>query len=115
MNLVRANEGSEYSAPGHFGGVFVSKHGKDLPGNKHLAVSVSTFEPGGGCDYLEFPEDWPLDLCYYLLEGELKVTTKNGETFVFKAGDTVLWTGGDARGFINETDKPAKLLVIIAQ
>ena len=43
MNLVRANEGSEYSAPGHFGGVFVSKHGKDLPGNKHLAVSVSTF------------------------------------------------------------------------
>ena len=115
MNIIRANEGNEYSALGHFGGVFIGKHTQDVPGNKHLTVNLSHFEPGGGCDYAEFPEEWPLDLCYYVLKGELTFTTKNDEKFVLKAGDSVLWTGGDARGFINEGNEVADLLVIIAQ
>lgn len=115
MNIVRANEGKEYDAAGHFGGTFIGKQGLDIPGNKHLTVNLSHFQPGGGCDYTEFPQDWPLDLCYYVIKGEITVTTKNNEKFTLSAGDSVLWTGGDARGFVNESNDVTDLLVIVAQ
>ena len=43
MNVVRANEGREYEAPGHFGGVFFAKQDDSAPGNKHLTVNLSHF------------------------------------------------------------------------
>lgn len=115
MNIVRANEGTEYQAPGHFGGVFISKQGETAPGNKHLTINLSHFQPGGGCDYAEFPEEWPLNLCYYVVEGQITVTTKNNEKFTLYKGDSVLWSAGDARGFVNEGDTVTDLLVIIGK
>lgn len=115
MNVVRANEGTEYQAPGHFGGVFISKQGETAPRNKHLTINLSHFQPGGGCDYAEFPEEWPLNLCYYVVEGQITITTKNNEKFTLYKGDSVLWSAGDARGFVNEGDTVTDLLVIIGK
>jgi quercetin dioxygenase-like cupin family protein len=114
MNIVRANEGAQYDAPGHFAGVFFAKQGDSAPGNKHLAVNLSRFKPGGGCDFAEFPKEWPINLCYYVIKGQLTVTTRN-DKFTLREGDSVLWSAGDARGFVNEGDTETELLVIIGK
>ena len=114
MNVVRANEGREYEAPGHFGGVFFAKQDDSAPGNKHLTVNLSHFQPGVGCDFAEFPAEWPLNLCYYVVKGEITVTTRDNK-FILHEGDSVLWSAGDARGFVNEGDTETELLVIIGK
>ena len=115
MNIVRANEGSEYMAAGHFGGVFISKQNDSVPGNTHLTVNLSHFQPGGGCEYAEFPEDWGVNMCYYVVEGQLTFTVKSGEEFTLTKGDCVLWTPGDGRSFVNKGDTVTDLLVVIAK
>ena len=114
MNIVKANEGKSYMAPGHFGGEFISKQNEEAPGNKHLVVNLSHFQPGGGCDYAELPENMPATLCYYLVKGQLTFTTREGK-FTLYEGDCVLWAPGDARGFVNEGDSVTDLLVIIGK
>lgn len=114
MNLVRANEGNEYAAAGHFGGTFIAKQNENIAGNEHLSVSLSHFQPGGGCEYKEISKEWGKILCYYLVKGQITVTTKNDEKFTMYEGDSVLWVPGDARGFVNEGNTVADLLVIIA-
>lgn len=114
MNVVKANVGMNYMPPGHFGGEFTAKQDDKAPGNKHLAVNLSVFKPGGGCEFAEFPPDLPINLCYYVLKGQISVTTRD-DKFTLYAGDSVLWAGGDARGFINDGDCDTEMLVIVGK
>ena len=113
MNLVRANEGSHYSAPGHFGCELFSKQTAQVSGNEHLEVNLSRLEPGGGCEFGGIPPV-PITLCYYVLKGEITVTTQDDQ-FVMREGDCVLWNKDDSRGFVNEGDTLAELLVIVGK
>lgn len=113
MKLIKASEGKNYMAPGHFGGEFVSKIDDSIEGNKHLALNVSHFQPGGGCEYAAFPQAMP-NLIYYVLKGQITVTTDT-DKFVMTEGDCVIWNGGDIRGFVNEGDTVTDLLVIIGK
>lgn len=113
MNIVKAKEGVPYQAAGHHGGVYLSLQNDKVPGNEHLTVNLSHFDPGGGCDMSTIPAG--MNLCYYLLKGQLTFTVKGGETFTLHEGDSVLWAAGDERGFTNYGDTVADLLVIIAK
>jgi quercetin dioxygenase-like cupin family protein len=114
MNIVRANEGTSYEAAGHFGGEYFTKQNDKTPGNNHVTLNVSHFQPGGGCDFAEFPPDMPTNICYYVLNGQITVTTRD-DKFTLYEGDSVLWSGGDARGFVNDGDVPMDLLVVIGR
>jgi len=114
MNIVRANEGNSYMAPGHFGGEFISKQNDSAPGNKHLTLNLSHFQPGGGCEMGTIPEAAPMNLCYYVVKGQITVTTPD-DKFTLYEGDSVLWAPGDTRGFVNEGDTVTDLLVMIAK
>ena len=68
-------------------------------------------EPGGGADWAY--EDNPLEKVYFVLEGEMTVTDKDGNVYVIHANESISFPPNEGRGLKNESDKPAKMLVII--
>ena len=80
----------------------------------HFGVTCkrySEFEPDGGADWAY--EDNPLEKVYFVLEGEMTVTDKEGTKYVIHAGESISFPPNEGRGLKNESGKPAKMLVII--
>ena len=50
---------------------------------------------------------------YFVLEGEMTVTDKDGKEYVIHAGESISFPPNEGRGLVNASDKPAKMLVII--
>jgi quercetin dioxygenase-like cupin family protein len=100
-----------YFPPGHFGVTCKRYHGKDETGASKFWIGISEFEPGGGADWAY--EDNPLEKVYFVLEGEMTVTDKEGTKYVIHANESISFPPNEGRGLVNETDKPAKMLVII--
>ena len=81
-----------YFPPGHFGVTCKRYHGKDETGAYG---------------------DNPLEKVYYVLEGEMTVTDKDGNKYVIHANESISFPPNEGRGLKNESGKPAKMLVII--
>ena len=65
-----------YFPAGHFGVTCKRYHGKDETGAQKFWIGVSEFEPDGGADWAY--DDNPLEKVYFVLEGEMTVTDKDG-------------------------------------
>ena len=100
-----------YEAAGHFGVTCKRYHGKDETGAAKFWIGVSEFEPGGGAVWAY--EDNPLEKVYFVLEGEMTVTDKDGNKYVIHPMESISFPPNEGRGLKNESDKPAKMLVII--
>lgn len=100
-----------YEAPGHFNMTAMRIHGKEETGAQKFWIGRSTFLPGGGADWAY--EDNPLEKVYYVLEGEMTVTDKDGEKYVIHANESISFPPNEGRGLMNETNEPATMLVII--
>ena len=74
-------------------------------------VGVSTFLPGGGAEWAY--EDNPLEKVYYVLEGEMTVTDKDGKKYVIHKNESISFPPNEGRGLKNESNLPARMLVII--
>jgi glyoxylate utilization-related uncharacterized protein len=113
MKLQRHSDIKPYEAPGHFDVATLRVHGADTgSGSKHLTLGLSYFLPGGGAKAAPVVEG--MELIYYVVEGEMTVTT-NGETVVLKAGDSIFFTAGDVRESINNSKDPVAMLVMISK
>lgn len=102
---------STYEAPGHFGVSCMRVHGKDETGASKFWVGRSVFLPGGGADWAY--EDNPLEKVYYVLEGEMTVTDKDGNEYVIHENESISFPPNEGRGLRNAGNKPATMLVII--
>ena len=100
-----------YEAAGHFGCVAMRIHGKEETGAEKFWVGVSTFLPGGGAEWAY--EDNPLEKVYYVLEGEMTVTDKDGKKYVIHKNESISFPPNEGRGLKNESHLPARMLVII--
>ncbi len=100
-----------YEVGGHFGCDVRRIHGKDETGAAEFWVGRSTILPGGGAEYAY--EDNPLEKVYYILEGEITVTDSEGVKYNVKKGETVSFKPFAGRSFVNESNKPTTMLVII--
>ena len=100
-----------YFPPGHFGVTCKRYHGKDETGASKFWIGVSEFEPDGGADWAY--GDNPLEKVYYVLEGEMTVTDKDGNKYDIHANESISFPPNEGRGLKNESGKPAKMLVII--
>lgn len=100
-----------YDAPGHFGMTAMRIHGKEETGARKFWVGVSTFLPGGGAAWAY--EDNPLEKVYYVLEGEMTVTDKDGTKYVIGKDESISFAPNEGRGLVNESNRPARMLVII--
>ncbi|MDR1797451.1 MAG: cupin domain-containing protein [Clostridiales Family XIII bacterium] len=112
MNIVKADKGVSYEAAGHHGGIYLALQSAATE-KASLAVNLSHFDPGGGCDPAVIPAG--MTLCYFVVKGQLSFTVTGEEPFTLQAGDSVLWAPGDERGFVNDGDQVADLLVVIVK
>ncbi len=58
-------------------------------------------------------EDNPLEKVYYVLEGEMTVTDKDGKKYVIHKDESISFPPNEGRGLLNESNLPARMLVII--
>ena len=100
-----------YFPAGHFGVTCKRYHGKDETGAQKFWIGVSTFLPGGGAEWAY--EDNPLEKVYYVLEGEMTVTDKDGKKYVIHKDESISFPPNEGRGLLNESNLPARMLVII--
>ena len=98
-----------YSAPKHFNMAALRLQGRDESGTQKFWVGMSHFLPGGGAEY----DETPTEKVYFLLEGEVTVLNKDRAKIVLKQWDSIFIGHNEGREIINETNKPASMLVII--
>lgn len=109
MKKVSINEGIAYEAKGHFDMRAIKLQSKPLTGCDHLSLGISEFLPGGGTEYLEPP----VELIYFMLEGELTIYDKDKqELCTIKKDDSLHFAKGEGRIVLNNTNYPASMLVI---
>ena len=100
-----------YFPAGHFGVTCKRYHGKDETNADKFWIGISEFEPGGGADWAY--DDNPLEKVYFVLEGEMTVTDKEGNKYVVGPMQSISFPPTEGRGLVHASDKPAKMLVII--
>lgn len=102
---------TSYNALGHSGCTCMRYHGKDETGASKFWVGVSIFLPGGGAEYAY--EDNPLEKFYYVLEGEMTVTDKEGNEYVIHKDESISFAPNEGRYLENKSNLPARMLVVI--
>lgn len=100
-----------YFPAGHFGVTCKRYHGAAETGAEKFWIGISEFEPGGGAEWAY--DDNPLEKVYFVLEGHMTVTDSAGRKYVVGPMESISFPPNEGRGLKNETDKPAKMLVII--
>jgi len=100
-----------YDAAGHFGMTAMRIHGREETGAEKFWLGLSTFLPGGGAEYAY--EDNPLEKVYYMLEGEMTVTDKEGKKYVIHKNESISFAPNEGRYLVNESNNPATMLVMI--
>jgi quercetin dioxygenase-like cupin family protein len=98
-----------YKAPGHFDMTALRLHGKEESGAKKFWMGLSHFLPGGGAEY----DEAPTEKIYFVLDGQITVISKDKKKIVLNATDSIHIGPNEGRSLINETNKPASMLVVI--
>ncbi len=112
MKITRSDELVPFTPKGAYTMFARRAHSADVSGTKQLTIGLSEFNPGGGAEASTVPEG--MELVYYIVEGEMELTTPECVT-VLKAGDSALFQAGDTRSVVNKTEGVSKMLVIAAK
>lgn len=108
MKKVQLKDVKPYEAPKHFKMMALRLHGKEETGAQRFWMGLSHFLPQGGAEYNESP----LEKIYFVLEGEITIRTKK-EEIVLGPWDSIYIGANEGREIINNTNKPASMLVVI--
>ena len=108
MKKVQVKDVKSYDAAGHFKMTAMRLHGKEESGATKFWLGLSHFLPGGGAEFSASPTE----KIYFVLEGEVTVKTKT-EEIVLGPWDSVFIGANEGREIINNTNKPASMLVMI--
>jgi len=100
-----------YDAAGHHGVATLRIHGKDETGAKKFWTGLSVILPGGGADWAY--EDNPLEKFYYVLEGEVTITDKDGKKYVIHKDESIAFPPNEGRVMCNESNNPTRMLVVV--
>ena len=98
--------GSAYDAKGHFGMTAMRLQGQGVTDFADNWVGFSTFLPGGGAEW----SSAPTGKVYVVLEGEITVTTADGDT-VLKKFDSCHIPPNTERSIVNNTNHIVQMLV----
>ena len=108
MQVTRIGDAEPYEAPNHFDMRGLRLQGWDVSAAEHFWVGLSHFLPGGGAG----PDATPLEKVYVMIDGELTITTVDGET-VIRRLDSCHLAAGERRKIENRTNTPASMLVVM--
>lgn len=110
MKKVAFKDVKPYNPPGHTNMTALKIQGKEETGLSRFWVGVSHFLPAGAAEWGY--EDNPEEKVYFVLEGEITVRNSD-ETIVLKKWDSVYLGPNEGREVVNNTNKPATMLVTI--
>ena len=108
MKKVELKDVKPYDAAKHFKMTALKLHGKEETGAQKFWMGLSHFLPEGGAEY----DESPTEKIYFVLEGEVTVQTKT-EEIVLRQWDSIYIGPDEGRSIINNTNKPASMLVVI--
>ncbi|WP_306598684.1 cupin domain-containing protein [Geothrix sp. 21YS21S-2] len=100
---------TSYDPPRHFKMAALRLQGKEESGCEKFWMGLSHFLPGGGAEF----EATPAEKIYFVVEGEVVVTTGNGEKIVLRRTDSIRIGPDEGRSILNESNLPASMLVVI--
>ena len=106
--VTKANESYKYEAPGHFDVRTTRLHDADDV-NGQVTMGLSHFLPDGGADMAKAPKE----LIYYIIEGEMTITTDDGVDTVLHKGDSIHIGVGQGRSCRNTGIAGAQMLVVL--
>jgi len=109
MKKVELKDVKPYAAPKHFTMTALKLHGKEESGSKKFWMGLSYFLPQGGAEY----DASPTEKVYFVLEGEVTVFDENKQKIVLKESDSIHIGANEGRSIVNESNKPASMLVVI--
>ena len=107
IDVTRFDDAKAYDAKGHFGMTAMRLQGQGVTGLEDYWVGFSTFLPGGGAD----KGAAPTGKVYVVLEGEITVTTAEGDTVIGKY-DSCYIPPNTERCIVNATNHAVQMLVI---
>ena len=108
MEVTRLDDAQPYEAPKHFDMRGLRLQGFDASSAENFWVGLSNFLPGGGAEM----DATPLEKVYVVVEGEVTVTSGDGDT-VLRRLDSCYLAAGEARSIENRTNLPALMLVVM--
>ncbi|MBW2065811.1 MAG: cupin domain-containing protein [Deltaproteobacteria bacterium] len=108
MKKVELKDVKPYDAPGHFNMTALRLHGKEESGAKKFWMGLSHFLPQGGAEF----GATDTEKIYFVLEGEVTIKTEK-EEIVLKPWDSIYIGPNEGRAIINNTNRPASMLVVI--
>ena len=108
MKKVSLKDVKPYVAPKHFKMVALKLHGKEETGATKFWMGLSHFLPEGGAEF----DSSPVEKIYFVLDGEVTVRTPK-EEIVLGAWDSIFVGANEGREIINNTNRPASMLVVI--
>jgi quercetin dioxygenase-like cupin family protein len=109
MKKIEIKDVKPYAAAGHFNMTAMRLSGKEETGAQKFWMGLSHFLPGGGAEM----SGTPTEKVYFVLEGEVTVTTPDGSEFTLRKNDSIFIGPGEQRAIINKTNMPASMLVVI--
>jgi quercetin dioxygenase-like cupin family protein len=108
MEVVRLADAPPYEAPKHFDMRGLRLQGFEASGAENFWVGLSNYLPGGGAEM----DATPVEKVYLVVDGEVTVTTDEGDT-VLRRFDSCRLAPGEARSIENRTNLPALMLVVM--
>lgn len=111
MKKVELKDVSPYNAPLHFDMKAMKLHGTEETGATKFWMGMSYFLPGGGAEWAY--ENSPTEKIYFMVGGEMVVTSNEGE-IVLRKGDSLFIGSNEGRSMLNRTNQVATVLVAIS-
>jgi quercetin dioxygenase-like cupin family protein len=109
MEVVKFDEAPFYTAAGHDDVIARRLQGGEASSADFVLVGHSTFPPGGGV-----PMDAaPIGKIYIVTDGMISFEQADGTCHVLSRGDSIHVPPGEARAVLNDTAKPAAMIVIV--
>jgi uncharacterized cupin superfamily protein len=108
MHVTRFEDARRYDTPGHFEMAGLRLQGGEASATGGVSVSLSYFLPGGGAERAGSNTE----KIYVVLDGEVTVTTDDGEA-TLEALDSCRLAPGEARAIANRGNVVATMLVVV--
>ena len=113
MHVTRFNEARPYDAPNHFDMRCLRLQGKEAGPSSQMWMGMSQMLPEGRTTL----DPSPIEKLYFVVEGEVTlVGAVDGveQRATLRALDSCRFAPGEARQLINESNRPALVLLVMA-
>lgn len=108
--IVRKEDAVFYEAAGHYDMRPTRLHNPQDVNDGRITMGLSHFLPGGGCKF----GSNVLESIYYIIEGEMDLTTEEGTT-TLRAGDSFHCGPGTPKAIQNNGSISCQMLVVLTK